>query len=83
MSRDTGHLSFGVFQSQQKDLFGVLSFHNYDLNCLPSVSCSCLSDHSTGACSLIVYGSLNKHGTVFKPFIMKLCEVIWIFPIYL
>jgi hypothetical protein len=32
--------------------------------------------------NLIVYGSLNKHGeTVFKPFTMKICEVIWIFRI--
>ena len=48
-------------ESVEKGLFSVLSFHNCDLNCLPSVSCQCLNDHSRGACSLIVYGSLNKH----------------------
>jgi hypothetical protein len=41
-------------------------------------SCYCLNDRSTGACSLIVYGSLNTHG---KQCIN--CEVIWIFTHYL
>ena len=37
-------------------LFLLSLYDMYDVNC------KCLNDCSTGACSLIIYGSLNKHG---------------------
>jgi hypothetical protein len=74
--------SFFVFVRVSRKA-SLVSFHNSDLNCLPSVSC--LNDRSTGACSLIVYSSFIVHWTsmFFKAFTMKTCEVIWMFTIYL
>ncbi len=59
VSREPGQLSSGVFHSQLKCVFTVISYYNCDLNCPLSVSPKCLKDCSTGACAIIVYGSLN------------------------